>query len=521
MKDRSKGELSDTDRSSMASASLSPALQYKIPFLLLLICLIALPVAFVGTLAWFLTYRSATSSLEYSSTSLVYLATNEIAGQLSTHIKTLASIHFGLRDYWRQGFFQDDRNQTMKAMLTALIRDDILTALGDQIGEIWGWVVNHGPDGNITQMGSWQQWGLNYTHCNTTLTGTVQSCDPWTDTEANNNTGYWFDLDLNDPNAFIITPPFVWTDGNQYVSFLSSTYGPTGEFAVVVGNDWNLNLISTLASSLSYGIPFRNHIYMIDNTPPVFGVVRCIYFNESADPLMEFMTSKIDSLYHGDISAVTTNDFSETVAGAKWFLQMRQFPLGYGVNWVIFEALDYDNVLQHVNSESKVTGAVVAAVVAGIAVIASAFAIMISREFMAVISQIKILSKMRFQEVIDREGFKKISFIREMAHLQTVFHKMVQIFAESLKTHKSVTGQGGVGHGATSGTGGASGGNSGSHKQASLTHKTATDQGSVGHNLTTETAVGGASRGNSITGRRLSITPPVPPVPPILKSSEL
>ncbi|KAJ3143151.1 hypothetical protein HK101_003233, partial [Irineochytrium annulatum] len=459
------------------------------------------------------------------STSLMSLATNEIEAQLSTRLRTLASVNYGIRDYWRLGIFQDDRNLTMRAMLTTLIRDaDLISDIYyyTKIGELWGWIAHHGPDGSIAQIGEWQQYGLNYTYCNATLMGIIQDCNPWTDSEANNNTAYWFDLDPTNPNSSIISPPYVWSnDGGQYVSFLSTAYGPTGEFKAVVGNDWNLKFISALANTLSSTIPFRNQIYMIDNTPPVVDAVRCIYFNESTDPLMRFMTSQIDSLYHGNVSAVTTNDYVQTVAGSKWFLQMRQLQLGYGLQWVILDAMDYNAVLQHLNSESMVTGGVVAAVVAAIVIIATIFAVTISHEFKAVISQIKALSKMKFQEVIDREGFKKTSFIKEMAHLQTVFHKMVQIFAESLKTHKSVTGQAGVGHGATSGTGCASGGNSGVHRQGSTTHKTGTDLGSVGHGLTTEAAGGAISRGNSIGGRKLSVGRPAPTVPPILKSSDM
>ncbi|ORY38003.1 hypothetical protein BCR33DRAFT_442948 [Rhizoclosmatium globosum] len=293
--------------------------------------------------------------------------------------------------------------------------------------------------------------------------GTI--ANPGNNNTLGNTVGGSVGVDLNyTKDSFGFTDVYVWANSNIFKSsYYFVTNQVTGE-KVTFGNDWTLSFLSNKIRQIISIVSFPIFAAVIEcNTGYILGT-------SSFAPLLlddQLLTlPQVNDVYLQDFYAVVSSKFgpvqnlSQSLNNAaqfihvnfpgteNWFVDRKMGTSNWkvGVNsctitgkqllFVIY--MNVDSVEEQLNKLSVITGDIMAGIITVFVLIGIGFALVISRQLLAVVTQIKLAQDLKLDDMLNEEH-ERYSFIFELAELQKAFNGMMFVFKDFLKRNHQMT----------------------------------------------------------------------------------
>ncbi|KAJ3088932.1 hypothetical protein HK100_007907, partial [Physocladia obscura] len=221
-----------------------------------------------------------------------------------------------------------------------------------------------------------------------------------------------------------------------YGMILAAFESQTGN---LIGLSSNSTFTATLPTLFQTTDPLLTDFGLyINNTypPPALAINNSMYIvlGTELSVIQWQMQQILAQLQNGPIT------INRVVSGATYAVQINQAVITWDRPWIIIQYLNLDNVKANLNAMSTKVAIIVLAVIVITILIGVGFAVLVAKHVTVVTMQVRALKELKFEQVLEKEkGVKNRSFMRELAILQQEFFEMVTIFAQQLKTSKSLT----------------------------------------------------------------------------------
>ncbi|KAJ3012440.1 UNVERIFIED_CONTAM: hypothetical protein HDU68_001184 [Siphonaria sp. JEL0065] len=259
-------------------------------------------------------------------------------------------------------------------------------------------------------------------------------------------------------------------DGVVYKSAYAYSINPLTQESAVFGNDWTLSFISKTIDSMLRVVSFpmfsaiiecsTGHVIASSSDTPIFSGENLLKIQEINDVFFKDFSQVVNSTFTWEgknrpINDITSQLFEvyafideyfpgaqaayvdRTVNGDTWKLALNTYNL-IGNKMLFVTYMNVDLVEAELNKTSAKTGYMMIGIILAFMVLGAGFTVILKRQIHVVSNQIRLLKNLKFKEVLGADAkLKNVSFIYELAELQTSFHRMVLVFSDHLKKNAS------------------------------------------------------------------------------------
>ncbi|KAJ3192749.1 hypothetical protein HK101_006014 [Irineochytrium annulatum] len=408
-----------------------------IPFFALIFGYITASVVVVGVIGWKFTYDSGSNSVNDLANKIQAQISSQVLASVQTSASVITQVTLYQREMWETGKWSMEpatRNATMAGMLSVLKYEWQTYYNGTKDFLIWngtsiGYNVTD-PGFNGTLEYSKSSWGINFT----------------------------------DPSFTIMGPVYTW-NAAAYKTSISIVQNPITQERALVGNDWTLDFLSEQFQGLLDAVPYPMFFTAIESNTaqivatsidlqlaiPSTGLIltydaaiqNSTFFNDfyswASSTYKSPQTSDQLLAMTAAIQATGPILLRRNIAGVNYLARYELMSVPWDKPWVSVQYLDVDKVTEALRNTSFSTEIIIFSIMAFMVVVGTLFAWMMSSQIVIVVNQIEALKDLKFQDVLNKEGIRRPSFVAELGRLQSSFYEMVTVFANHLKVKNDMS----------------------------------------------------------------------------------
>eukprot|EP00002_Diphylleia_rotans_P029149 TRINITY_DN5919_c0_g1_i4.p1 TRINITY_DN5919_c0_g1~~TRINITY_DN5919_c0_g1_i4.p1 ORF type:complete len:730 (-),score=131.28 TRINITY_DN5919_c0_g1_i4:1937-4126(-) len=429
----------DDSQSATAALLNSKSMSQIVSIRFLLVFIFLVGTVLTGTLAWHLTYDSATKSIRSISIDMQYEVQGRLSDSLDDKIAHAESLLHMNQDFVRNAGIVFD-NHGLSLMMQLFLsqikhnRDSSTCTLTTQDGQLWGYFISP-EDGN---------YGLWKTVNGTTYEYKVdEDGSPgaliWSDDSLDSSTGLWYTMvDQTNPESAIWTPLYVWVD-RLWSSRSMGAYDAQGNWLGVVTTDMEFGFVSILLKEIrdrrNSDTLVVNELGQVIGTSLDISIQVCLPIG---DPNCSLEPSNIANVTHPLARSVhayvtgissggwltldeSTRVVTRSVKGTRYIMNFSGIRRK-DITWTLVTIVPEDEFLGDIQKNNQRTIIAVFCLIAGLTICILFFGIYVTRPLTKVAKAMQNISRLNFDQV--KLTKRKSSYLREIKMIESSFRAM-------------------------------------------------------------------------------------------------